>query len=348
MDSKKRIIVILGPTATGKSDLAVKIARKIGSPARLAPARQTGTAGGSKSVAGGEIISADSRQVYKGLNIGTGKITKKEMCGVPHHLLDVISPMVRPRSPQRNFSVSEWQKLAKEKIEKIIARGNTPIICGGTGLYIQSIVDNMVLPEVPPNQSLRKKLENKPVEELFKILKKIDSRRAENIEKKNPVRLIRAIEIATAIGKVPSRRQSSGKSGNYKFIQIGLTANPEVLKKRIHIRLMARLKKGMIAEARKLHAHGLSYKRVRTLGLEYRYLADFLAKSAVAGRPTQTKSGFRETKISKVELISKLDTEIYHYAKRQITWFKRDKRIKWFDVGKEGIEKKIKSLVEND
>ncbi len=135
MSENHKIIVILGPTATGKSDLAVQIAKKIKGPARLAPAREAGMVGGSESVAGGEIISADSRQVYKGLDIGTGKITKREMKGVPHHMLNVISP-------KKVFSVSEWQKQAQKNIEEIISRGHTPIIVGGTGFYIDAIVLN--------------------------------------------------------------------------------------------------------------------------------------------------------------------------------------------------------------
>lgn len=317
---KKKIIVILGPTATGKSDLAVKIARKIN----------------------GEVISADSRQVYKGLNIATGKITKKEMRGIPHHLLDVVSPMIRlpsiklrtGRSPQENFSVSEWQKMAREKMAEILGRGKTPIIVGGTGFYIQSIVDNIVLPEVPPNIALRKKLADVGHSQLFLMLKKLDPRRTKEIAKekgsKNPVRLIRAIEIAKALGKVPSLnslRQSSGKPNKYEFLQIGLAASPDVLKKKISIRLFARIKKGMIAEAKKLHKNGLSYKRMRELGLEYRYLADFLEKKI-------TKEGLKE----------KIFRGNMDYAKRQMTWFKRDKRIKWFDVGERGLMEKIMRL----
>ena len=287
-----KIIVILGPTATGKSDLAVQIATKVG----------------------GEVISADSRQVYTGLNIGTGKITKREMRDIPHHLLDIISP-------KKVFSVAEWQKMTKKKIVEIIARGHVPIIVGGTGFYIQSIVDDIVLPEVPPNKVLRKKLEKKSAAELFEMLRSMDPRRARGMiaenSDKNPVRLIRAIEIATKLGRVPelAGHQVSGKS-EYKFLQIGLTTDPEILKKRIHTRLLKRMKQGMVSEARKLHTNGLSYKRMRALGLEYRHLADFL-----------------ENNLTKDELIGKLDQEIYQYAKRQITWFKRDARIQWFNVG---------------
>lgn len=177
---KPWIIVILGQTATGKSDLAVKIALRLRS-------------GSSTQKQSGEIISADSRQVYKNLDIGTGKISKQKMRGVPHHLLDVANP-------KRKFTVAEYKKLADKKTEEIISRGNIPIICGGTGFYIDAITKGTIFPEVPPNPKLRKTLYKKSAPELFKMLEKIDKSRAKNIKNKNElnnkVRLIRAIEIA--------------------------------------------------------------------------------------------------------------------------------------------------------
>ena len=185
----RKVIVILGQTATGKSALAVKIAKKIN----------------------GEIISADSRQIYKGLDIGTGKITKKEMRGVPHHLLDVANP-------KKKFSVAEYQKLANSAIAEIITKGKTPIICGGTGFYIDAITKGIIFPEVPPNAKLRKTLEKKSTEQLFDMLKNFDKSRARNIKEKkeqnNKVRLIRAIEIAKALGKVPKIKKHKQK---YEF-----------------------------------------------------------------------------------------------------------------------------------
>ncbi|MDQ5971125.1 MAG: tRNA dimethylallyltransferase, partial [Patescibacteria group bacterium] len=173
-NNKPKIIVILGQTSTGKSDFAVQMAKEIG----------------------GEIISADSRQVYKGLDLGTGKITKKEMRGIPHHLLDVANP-------KKTFTVSDYKKITEKKISEISKNSKVPILCGGTGFYIDAIVSGQIFPEVPPNKLLRKELENKSKEELFKILKKLDKNRAETIDKDNPVRLIRAIEIAEALGSVP-------------------------------------------------------------------------------------------------------------------------------------------------
>ena len=170
----QKIIVIVGPTSSGKSDLAVIIAKKFK----------------------GEIVSADSRQVYKGMDIGTGKITKKEMRGIPHHLIDVASP-------RQKYSVAKYKREAEKAIRDITNRGNIPIVCGGTGFYIQSIVDDIVFPEVKSNSNLRKKLSKLSPEELFLELKKIDENRAQKIDPHNPHRLIRAIEIATELGSVP-------------------------------------------------------------------------------------------------------------------------------------------------
>jgi tRNA dimethylallyltransferase len=308
---KNMIIVILGQTATGKSDFAVEIAKKIG----------------------GEIISADSRQVYRGMDLGTGKITQKEMRGIPHYLFDVASPL-------KIFSVSDFQKLTTKKIKEIFEKGKIPIICGGTGFYIDAIVNGTIFPEVQPDQKLREILNKKTNEKLFEMLKKLDKNRAKNIDRNNKVRLIRAIEIAKALGKVPSLRTNLRKPGtnsamaefvpsnNLDVLKIGLILPPEVLKKRIRTRLLSRIKKGMIKEVENLHRQGVSWKRLNSFGLEYRYVSLYLQK-----------------KMTKEEMIEKLNTEIWHYAKRQKTWFKRDKSIIWIDprdkIGRNKIMKEI-------
>ncbi len=272
---KSKVIVILGQTATGKSNLAVQIAKKLG----------------------GEVISADSRQVYTGLDIGTGKITKKEMKGVPHYLLDVANP-------KKKFTVAEFKVLAEQKIEDILARGKTPIICGGTGFYIDAITKGVIFPEVPPNTKLRKELEKKTEVELFKILKKLDPRRAKEIDSKNKVRLVRAIEIAKAIGKVPKVEEIKPK---YQFIKIGLTLPIPLLEKKVTKRVGQMFKQGLLKEIAKLKkpvrlgGMGVSDKRLQELGFEYY-------------KPTPER----------------VITETIKYAKRQMTWFKRDKQIKWF------------------
>ncbi len=291
--------MILGPTSSGKSDLAVALAKKYD----------------------GEVISADSRQVYKGMDIGTGKVTKKEMAGIPHYLLDVANPKTSPNSPN-SFTVTKYQKLAGQAIKKILAKGKLPILCGGTGLYIQALVDNLVIPEVKPNQKLRKELEKKTVKELAEILKKLDKKRWQEIDQNNPRRLIRAIEIATKLGKVPKLGSKTKNQNNYEFIQIGLNPGQEILHTRIHTRLLRRLRTGMLVEVKKLHKQGVSWKRLESFGLEYRHLAYFL-----------------QGKITKQEMLDKLEHEINQYAKRQMTWFKRDPRTYWFP----GLEKALKS-----
>ncbi len=294
MNILNKVIIILGQTSTGKSDFAVQIAQKID----------------------GEIISADSRQVYKGMNLGTGKITKKEMSGIPHHLLDIVNP-------KKVFSVNDYKKLANKKIKDILARGKIPIICGGTGFYIDAVVNKTILPEVEPNLELRKNLSKKSKEQLFEMLKKLDPARAKTIDKNNPIRLIRAIEIAKALGSVPLLRQGLKSSHNsdllldYDIIKIGLTLPNEILKKKIYTRLIARIKKGMLREIKNLHKSGVSWKRMEALGLEYRYGALYL-----------------QGKLTKKEMIQKINTETWHYAKRQMTWFKRDKDIVWLDIRK--------------
>ena len=277
---KPDIYVVLGPTATGKSDFAVSIAKEIN----------------------GEIISADSRQVYRGMDLGSGKITKKEMRGVKHHLLNVASP-------RSIFSVEKFQKLGIKAIEKIQKQGKTPIICGGTGFYIDSLIYNSKFPSVKPDHELRKILSTWGKDKLFKELKKLDSNRAKTIDRNNPQRLIRSIEIAKALGKVP---KPSTPQMRFKTEIIGLDFDDEILKERIRIRIEKRLKVGMIKEVENLHKNGVSWKRLEGFGLEYKYIALFLEK-----------------KISKEEMINNLNGEIFRFVKRQRTWFKRNKEIKW-------------------
>ncbi|HNU95585.1 MAG TPA: tRNA (adenosine(37)-N6)-dimethylallyltransferase MiaA, partial [Candidatus Paceibacterota bacterium] len=280
---KPKIIVILGQTATGKSGFAVEVAKKIN----------------------GEIISADSRQVYKGMDLGTGKVTKKEMGGIPHFMLDVISPK------NKTFSAGQFQKMAKQKIKEILDKKNIPIICGGTGYYIDSLINSLPFPEVLPNKKLRKELEGESATELFEILKKIDKNRAKNIDAKNKVRLIRAIEIAQELGEVPKLKKTKKE---FETIKIGLAFPDNELKRRIYKRLIKRIKKGMIKEVEKLHESGVSWKKLESFGLEYRYVSFYLQK-----------------KMTKEEMIEKLFSAIWHFAKRQKTWWKKDKEIIWIN-----------------
>lgn len=282
MKNKPKILVIVGPTSIGKSDLAVHLAKKFN----------------------GEVVSADSRQVYKGLDIGTGKITPAEMCGIPHHLVDIVSP-------KKKFSVSEYQKIATDKINNILERGKLPIICGGTGFYIQAVVDGIDLPEIEADQKLRKRLEKMSLSELQKKLQSLDPKRLKKIDQKNKVRLIRAIEIAEKLGKVPQIK----KNIKYKAIIIGLYADREILDQKIRERLKKRLRRGLVKEVYDLHKNGLSWKRLEELGLEYRYISLFLRGI-----------------ISRSQMLLELENKNIQYARRQMTWFKKDKRINWFKI----------------
>jgi len=276
------LIVILGPTASGKSALAVEIAR----------------------LAGGEVVSADSRQVYRGLDIGSGKITKREMRGIPHHLLDIADP-------KRQFSVARYKKLADRAIADIVKRGRLPILCGGTGFYSNAVAENISLPEVSPDNTLRKELAKKRAPELYTMLQKLDPMRAETVEEGNPRRLIRAIEIAKALGEVP--RAHAGKR-NHKVLYIGLNPGEQALRENIHSRLLARMGRGMVAEAKKLRARGISLRRMEELGLEYRYLALYL-----------------QNKISREAMLQEIEAKSWQFAKRQMRWWKRNEKIQWFE-----------------
>ncbi len=302
--NKPKIIVVLGPTATGKSDLAVNIAKKLG---------RTKMGGYN-----GEIISADSRQVFKGMDLGSGKITKKEMLGIPHHLLNIVKPSTF-------FSMAKYKELADKKIKEIISKGKIPIICGGTGYYIDSVVKNIVLPEVKLNLKYRKELEKKSTEKLFELLKKLSPERAKTIDKNNKVRLMRALEIAKELGSVPVVIE---KPSEYDFIFIGLDTKDQILKDRIALRLIKRIKIGMIKEIQRIHDEGTTWKRLESFGLEYKNTALFL-----------------QNKITKEEMIDNLNREIWQFVKRQRTWFKRNKQIIWLDPTDKKVLEKAEKIV---
>lgn len=295
----QKLIVILGPTASGKTGMSIKLAKKYN----------------------GEIVSADSRQVYKGLDIGSGKVTKKEMQGIPHYLLNVANPKNR-------FSVTQYQKLAQKAIKKIRANGKLPFLVGGTGFYIQSIVDNIILPSVKPNWKLRTELEKKSNEELFLMLQKLDPIRAQNIDKQNPRRLLRALEIIMSTGLAVPTLSHIEKPNEFDVLQIGIKKDKTELAELINKRLLARLKNNvMINEVKKLHRQGLSFKRFEELGLEYRFVAQYL-----------------QDKINYQEMVDNIKKESEHFAKRQMTWFKRDKCIKWIKNYKQA-EKLIHTFI---
>ena len=277
---KPKVIVIVGPTASGKTSLSIEIAKKFN----------------------GEIISADARQVYKGLDIGSGKVTKEEMDGVPHHLLDIADP-------KDVYTAADFKRDGTKAIEDIVSREKLPVIAGGTFFYIDTLLGRVSLPDVPPNPELREKLEAMPTEALYAALLQLDSRRAETIDQHNKVRLVRALEIVEALGAVPEAPAEE----SYNVLTLGIDIPKETLHGNIHKRLLARIDMGMIEEVEQLHVQGLSWERLHALGLEYRYIAEFL-----------------QGVLTKEEMLEKLETEIRHFAKRQMTWLRQDKTIHWF------------------
>ncbi len=300
MKNKQKIIVILGPTASGKSDLAVQLAKKFN----------------------GEIISADSRQVYRGMDIGTGKIPRDKLLnkydriylamGIRHHLIDIVSP-------KKVFTVSDFKSQAERAISDIIKRGKLPIIVGGTGLYIDALIYDIDIPEVPPNPLLRLNLNKFTAEKLYQKLKKRDPERSKTIDPHNKVRVIRALEIIDSLGKVPFlNTHYSLLATRYNVLWLGL--NPKNLEKRIAIRVNQRLKKGAIKEVKNLIQNRVTKKRIYDFGLSYRAIIKFL-----------------DTKIDKQTMVKEFMRSEIQYAKRQMTWFKRNKKIKWLSKNNQAL-----------
>jgi len=276
-NKKPLLVVIKGPTSSGKTDVSISLAKDL-----------------KKKGVQVEIISADSRQVYKGLDLLSGKITKKEMSDILHYMLDVANP-------KRKYSVAQYQKQAKKIISQIIKKGHLPILVGGTGFYIDSITKGIVLPEVKPNTKLRKDLDKLSKDQLFSILKKIDPNRAMGIDRNNKVRLIRSIEIAKSIGKVPKLKEMH----DYEVVNVYIDLPDSELQKRIKTRIEKRLRSGMLEEAQKLVKSGVSLRRMHELGLECHFAALCI-----------------EGNISKKDLKEELYKATWQYVKRQRTWFK--------------------------
>lgn len=277
---KTRIIVVAGPTASGKSDLAIRLARRFD----------------------GEIISADSRQVYRGMDIGTGKVTRHEQKLAKHWLLDVASPRTQ-------YSVAKWKLAAQKKIVDIVRRGKLPIICGGTGFWIDALVYDAAFPDVKPNPRLRARMAAQPLETLVATLYEKDPVRARSIDLKNRRRVMRALEIIEATGQPVPRVVYRSP---YEPLYLAVSMDAETLKARIASRLDRRLNIGMVAEVRRLHDSGVSWKRLDDFGLEYRWVARY-----VRGQ------------VGRNEMRDKLLADIVHYSKRQMTWWRTNGDIHW-------------------
>lgn len=295
--NKPKILVIVGPTASGKTGLAIKLAKEFN----------------------GEVVSADSRQVYKGLDIGSAKVTEEEMDGVPHHLLDVADP-------KDVYTAADFKRDAEIAVKDILARGKLPIICGGTFFYIDAFLGKVNLPEVEPNEELRAELEEKDATELLNILREIDPERAKSVEKENPRRLIRAIEIARSLGHVPLNESVDSP---YDVLTIGLTVDMETHGEVLRNRIIERLNAGMKEEVERLIAEGVSHERLEKFGLEYRYLSRYLRGL-----------------LPYDEMIDELTIKSRQFAKRQLTWLKRDQEIKWFHRQDREINAEVKAFLE--
>lgn len=289
-----KLIVILGTTACGKSGLGVELAKHVG----------------------GEIVSADSRQVYRGLDLGTGKVTAEEMDGVPHHLLDVVSP-------NQSYSVAEFQRDAYAAIDGTLARGKIPLLVGGTGLYVRAVAEGYAFPESQPNPALRAELEGRSTEELYAMFRAQTGHTLSGGEDKNRRRLVRTME------KLLSRDSltESPRAPRYEVLQLGMTYPRDVLCRRIDERLQRRLDDGMIEEVARLRAEGASDAFLEGLGLEYRYILWYLT-----GKLS-----------SRDELFDELGRAIKRFAKRQMVWFKKDRDVLWLDTEGDPLSQAVRA-----
>jgi tRNA dimethylallyltransferase len=321
MSSHSKLIVILGPTASGKTGLSLKLAKKFG----------------------GEVVSADSRQIYKGMDIGTGKVEDKK--GVRHYLFDVVRP-------DEEFTLADYKKKAVAAIRDILKRGKVPFLVGGTGLYIQAVVDNLEIPAVPPNKKLRAQFEKelaltphpsplpqgergidsrdreKVIKKWYKKLLKLDPGAAEVVDAKNPRRIIRALEVCLSTGKQFSKLREKGKP-LFDVLQIGINLPREKLYDQIDERVEQMIKDGLAGETKKL-LKKYSSRLPSMSGIGYKEIGEYLSQKV---RKSESQKALNEA-------AQKIKFRTHAYARRQMTWFRRDKRIKWIK-NYAGAEKEI-------
>ena len=289
MNNKIKLITVVGPTASGKTRLGVELAKRYG----------------------GEVISADSMQIYKGMQIATAKPTVEEMQGIPHHLMDFLEP-------NQTYSVAMFVDDAKKCIEDISSRGKIPVIVGGTGLYVDSLLNNISFHESQRDTELSEKLRElyytEGVDYLLDMLRKFDGESAERLEtEKNPKRIIRAIEFykTTGITITKQNKKSKNEESPYSAIKLGLNfEDRQKLYDRINERVDLMVEAGLVLEAKRVFNSELSFTSVKAIG--YKELFPYL-----------------KGELPLEECIEKLKQETRRYAKRQITWFKRDKEINW-------------------
>lgn len=301
---KPKVIVICGPTASGKTALSIELAKKIN----------------------GEIVSADSMQIYKDMNIGSAKVTNEEMQEIKHYMIDCVSPDER-------FSVAEYKTNAKNAIEEIIKKGKTPIVVGGTGLYIDALIYEIEYKDIKIDENYRKELQeiekNQGLEVLYKKALEIDPKAMEKISQNDSKRIMRVLEIYKATGKNKTEQEAESrlKEIPYDYKVFALTMNREKLYERINKRVDIMIEKGLINEVENLLK---KYKEFPTSmqGLGYKEVRDYL-----------------QEKITKDEMIEKIKQESRRYAKRQLTWFRKNKQTIWLD-SLEKIEDNINIILE--
>ncbi|MEH7353614.1 tRNA (adenosine(37)-N6)-dimethylallyltransferase MiaA [Neobacillus drentensis] len=290
MDSKQKLLVIIGPTAVGKTKLSIEMAKRYN----------------------GEIISGDSMQIYRGMDIGTAKITMNEMGGIPHYLIDI-------KEPSENFSVAEFQHLVRERISEIAKKGKLPIIVGGTGLYIQSVIYDYQFSDVPGDEFFRLKLEERAKEigneAFYKELIAVDKESAAQIHPNNVRRVIRALEIYHLTGKTMKDFQSTQQRDLlYNTALVGLTMERENLYNRINTRVDLMMNEGLLAEVKNLYQQGLrDCQSIQAIG--YKEIYDYL-----------------DGRVTLEEAVENLKQNSRRYAKRQLTWFRNKMDVQWFDM----------------
>ena len=288
---KKPLIVLTGPTAVGKTALSIQLARRIG----------------------GEIISADSMQVYRHMDIGTAKIRLEEMDGVPHHLIDILEPT-------EDFNVVRFQALARAAAEDIYSRGKIPIVAGGTGFYIQALLNDIDFTQIDENTQFREEMERLAAEQgaevLHERLRAVDPESAEAIHANNVKRVIRALEYYEQTGeKISAHNEAErAKTSPYHFFYYVLNTDRTVLYERIEKRIDEMMEEGLVEEVRQLQAMGCRRDSVAMQGLGYKEILDYLDGACTLE-----------------DAIYKIKRDTRHFAKRQITWFKREKHVTWIN-----------------
>ena len=302
---KHKVVVICGPTASGKTSLSIELAKKID----------------------GEIISCDSMQIYKDMNIGTAKVTKTEMQGIKHYLIDIISP-------EERYSVADYKKAAEKAIIEILEKGKTPIIVGGTGLYVDALIYGIEYPNIEFDEKYRKQLENRVetegLEALYEEAKKIDKQAVQKISSNDQKRILRILEIYHATGKNKTQQEAESRKNDvkYDYQVFAINMDREILYNRINKRVDIMMENGLIDEVKQIKK---KYNKFPTAmqGLGYKEVVEYL-----------------ENKISKDEMVEKIKQESRRYAKRQLTWFRKNKENIWLD-GMTSIEENIK-IIQNE